>query len=110
MLSNYIGNFLNFFKLQDYLIQQMYGNNFNIINWNPQVDKQIMILSGLNNQTFLSDNEFYEYMKILAKNSNIDFYPTFLKIIDMLNLPELDKHLEKIFLGNPQYNCSNTKQ
>jgi hypothetical protein len=27
--------------------------------------------------------------------------------MDILNLTELDKQLEKIFLGHPNYNCSN---
>jgi hypothetical protein len=43
----------------------------------------------------------------LSANKDTDFYPTFLKIIDVLHLIELDKQLEKIFLGQPNYNCSN---
>jgi hypothetical protein len=107
MLSNNIIQFLNFFRLQDYQINQLYGNQLDLINWNFQIDKNIMALSGLQIKDFSKDSEFYEYIKIIAKSQDTDFYPTFLKIIDILNLNELDKQLEKIFLGNPHYHCSN---
>ena len=63
--------------------------------------------SGLKNKTFQTNDEFYLYMVNLSMNKDTDFYPTFLKIIDVLHLNELDKQLEKIFLGHPNYNCSN---
>ena len=107
MLNNNINKFLEFFKLLQATIDNLYGRHYNLISWNPQDDFPIMTLSGLRTIQFNNDSEFYSYMSVLAKSQDIDFYPTFLKIIDLLNLPELDKNLEKIFLGNPHYNCSN---
>jgi len=107
MLSDYIVAFLNFFKLQDNEINRLYGSKLFLINWNTSVDRNIMLLSGLHLKRFSNDSEFYEYIQILSKKQDIDFYPTFLKIIDVINGVELDKKIEKIFLGNPYYNCSN---
>jgi hypothetical protein len=45
-------------------------------------------------------------MSALANRTNVDFYPTLLKVIEILNLPELDAKLETIFLGKPNYNCA----
>ena len=107
MLSNSIVHFLNFFKLTDHQINQLYGSKLVLITWNIKIDRHIMILSGLQTKIFSNDNEFYDYIRILTKKQDIDFYPTFLKIIDLLNENDLDKQFEKIFLGNPQYHCSN---
>ena len=107
MTSNNIIQFLNFFKLDEKKINQLYENKLNLNNWYSPVDIYIMKASGLSVKVFSNDIEFFEYIKILADNNDIDFYPTFLKILDVLNLTVLDKQLEKIFMGNPFYLCSN---
>lgn len=107
MLNNSIVKFLQFFKISKETVDQLYSSNYNLINWNWQSDGQIMLMSGLKTIQFNNDREFYEHMKVLAKSTDLDFYPTFLKIIDLVNLPDLDRILETIFLGNPHYNCSN---
>lgn len=107
MTSSNITQFLNFFKLEEKKINQLYENKLNLNNWYSPVDIYIMKASGLSVKVFSNDIEFFEYIKILVDNKDIDFYPTFLKILDVLNLTVLDKQLEKIFMGKPVYLCSN---
>ena len=107
MISQSINQFLLFFNRSSIQIDNLYGKQLQLINWDWYIDGTIMEKSGLKNKTFQTNDEFYLYMVGLSINKDIDFYPTFLKIVDVLNLNELDKQLEKIFLGNPNYNCSN---
>ena len=102
-----IHQFLLFFRRPIIQIDNLYGIQLQFINWDWNIDGNIMEKSGLKNKTFKTDDEFYLYMVNLSANKDTDFYPTFLKIIDVLHLIELDKQLEKIFLGQPNYNCSN---
>jgi hypothetical protein len=84
MLSDYIIQFIHFFKLQDYEINQLYGSKLGLIHWNTVIDRNIMMLSGIHLKKFNNDIEFYDYIRILSKKQDIDFYPTFLKIIDVI--------------------------
>jgi hypothetical protein len=97
MLSNSIVKFIDFFTLDEATINQLYEFKLNLNNWYSPRDIYIMKSSGLGKKVFLNDATFYDYIKILANNKQIDFYPTFLKILDILNLTDLDNQLEKIF-------------
>jgi hypothetical protein len=107
MISQNIQQFLLYFNRPAIQIDNLYGKQLQFINWDWNIDVNIMEKSGLKNKTFQTNDEFYLYMVNLSMNKDTDFYPTFLKIIDVLHLTELDKQLEKIFLGHPNYNCSN---
>jgi hypothetical protein len=107
MLSQNIQQFLLFFNRLPIHIENLYYKQLQLNNWDWNIDVNIMEKSGLKNKTFQTNEEFYLYMVNLSNNKYIDVYPTFLKIMDILNLTELDKQLEKIFLGHPNYNCSN---
>ena len=107
MVSQNIQQFLLFFNRPPIQINNLYYKQLQFINWDWNIDVNIMEKSGLKNKTFQTNEEFYLYVVNLSNNKDIDVYPTFLKIMDILNLTELDKQLEKIFLGHPNYNCSN---
>jgi hypothetical protein len=107
MLSQNIQQFLLFFNRLPTHIDNLYYKQLQLNNWDWNIDVNIMEKSGLKNKTFQTNEEFYLYVVNLSNNKDIDVYPTFLKIMDILNLTELDKQLEKIFLGHPNYNCSN---
>jgi hypothetical protein len=107
MISQNIQQFLLYFNRPAIQIDNLYGKQLQFINWDWNIDVNIMEKSGLKNKTFQTNDEFYLYMVNLSMNKDTDFYHTFLKIIDVLHLTELDKQLEKIFLGHPNYNCSN---
>jgi len=106
MLANEILLFLIFFKRLDKDINALF-QKYPQINWNPLEDIKIMRMSQLSSATFHDENEFLQYTKQLSQNKTIDYYPTFLKIIEVLGLSLLDKTFERIFLGNPDYQCSN---
>ena len=107
MVSHNIQQFLLFFNRPTIQINNLYYKQLQLNNWDWNIDVNIMEKSGLKNKTFQTNEEFYLYVVNLSNNKDIDVYPTFLKIMDILNLTELDKQLEKIFLGHPNYNCSN---
>jgi hypothetical protein len=107
MISQNIHQFLLFFNRPAIHIENLYGKQLQLINWDWNNDINIMEKSGLKNKLFQTNEEFYLYVVNLSNNKDIDVYPTFLKIMDILHLTELDKQLEKIFLGHPNYNCSN---
>jgi hypothetical protein len=107
-LQQDVSSFLSFFRMNRELIDRVYGRNYNIIGWNWDYDGNIMRQSHLAEHTFQDIDDFLRYIEQLRiRSEGIDYYPTFLRIIDMINLPLLDKKLERIFLGKPDYECSN---
>ena len=106
MLEQEVSSFLSFFKMDRLLIDKIYSKNYSELGWNWDYDGKIMDQSYLAKQSFQNVDDFFKYIQQLRSHT-IDFYPTFLRIIDMINLPELDRQLEKIFIGKPVYGCSN---
>jgi len=106
MLDSDIQLFILFFKKPLDEINRLFLSNPNI-EWKTSLDIHIMKSSGIANKIFISSSNFLAYIDLLSKDIRIDYYPTFLKIIELLNLNDLDREFEKIFLGIPKYNCNN---
>lgn len=99
--------FLNFFKFDENQILKKYGTELTKLNWS-KADFQIMEASGLKYQTFTDNKNLLFYVDKINRQTKQDYYPTFLKIIDVLGLTDtpFDTMLEKYFLGNPSFeNC-----
>jgi hypothetical protein len=102
--------FIYFCRLSKEQIDKTYGQLLSMFGWDWATDGVVMNLSGLmnihmdvNQEAFIS--QFYVYMESLSHDHGIDYYPTFLKIMDVIGLNGsfLDKQLDKIFLGKPHY-------
>jgi hypothetical protein len=106
MISIEVARLMRFFKTDQAEIERQYGSNLRRANWSWKDDGYVQEKSGLQHLSFNTDDEFLFHMSALANRTNVDFYPTLLKVIEILNLPELDAKLETIFLGTPNYNCA----
>ena len=106
MLADEILIFLVFFKRLDKDINSQFQNKRDI-DWNPIGDINMMYRSGLSQKIFADEMDFFNYMRVLSNDKYVDYYPTFLKIMELLDLKNLDKALERIFLGKPDYRCHN---
>jgi len=102
--------FVQFFRLSKEYIDNTYGRFLGIFGWDWNTDGVAMNRCGLVNMVSDAHQEafigqFYAYMESLSHDDHVDYYPTFLKIIDVLGLNGsfLDKQLDTIFLGKPEY-------
>ena len=102
--------FIHFFRLSRAQIDSTYGRFLGMFGWDWATDGVAMTRSGLanirvdvNQEAFIG--QFYVYMESLSHDQGIDYYPTFLKIMDVIGLNGsfLDKQLDVIFLGKPHY-------
>jgi len=106
MIGIEVERLMHFVKTDPAEIERQYGHKLLRANWSWKEDGYVQEKSGLQHLSFNTDDEFLFHMSTLANRTNVDFYPTLLKVIEILNLQELDVKLETIFLGTPNYNCS----
>lgn len=102
-LSTEIQIFLSFFKLSSNEINHKYSSRLSLLGWNWSENLSLIEKSHLSTISFETNEQFYQYITLLANSSNryVDYYPIFLQIMDIMDIEngELDEHLSYIFLG-----------
>jgi hypothetical protein len=94
-----VAHFVELLKLTEVELLDKYRNLNIYFNWNSYDSSAFLLLKAKIRTTI----GFYTNIERLK---DMDVYGTILKLLDVANLngTEIDKKLDEIFIGRPQYN------